>query len=80
MFTIGSRSMGRFFAGEETPEVAAEELLQFAALWPVLPHLKQTRSPAMAFPLALIPFPFGGYDDYLDPFLLWPLDFELPPP
>ena len=67
MFTIGSRSMGRFFAGEEAPEAAAEELLQFAALWPVLPHLKQTRSPAMAFPLALIPFPF----DLVDMVIVW---------
>ena len=47
--------MGRFVAGEETPEAAEGALLQFAALWPVLPHLKQTRSPAMVLPLALIP-------------------------
>ena len=37
-------------------------LLQFAALRPVLPNLKQTRSPAMALPLALIPSPFDLVD------------------
>ena len=57
--------MGRFVAGEEAPEAAEGALLQFAALWPVLPHLKQTRSPAMVLPLALIPelltgVPFRG--------------------
>ena len=80
MFTIGSRSIGRFLAGEEVPEAAEGALLQLAARWPVMPHRKQTKSPAMAFPLALIPFPFGGYGDCLDPFLLWPFDFAVPPP
>ena len=43
--------MGRFFAGEEAPEAAAEELLQFGSFVASLSTSQQTRSPAMAFPL-----------------------------
>ena len=44
MFTIWSRSIGRFLAGEKAPEAAEGALLQLAARWPVLPHRKHTRS------------------------------------